>query len=71
MYQGDANGSNMRLVRNFKPVRLSNGLVVLWDFVENKAYPAQSTTSPYDYTFFSAVGPDGEEIKDGMMIIIR
>ena len=59
------------LVRNFKPVRLKNGLVVLWDFVEKKAYPAQSTTSPYGYTFFSATGPEGEAIYDGFRIILK
>ncbi|MBQ3288148.1 MAG: hypothetical protein IJH50_01895 [Kiritimatiellae bacterium] len=59
------------LLRNFKPVRLANGLVVLWDFVENKAYPAQSVAAPSDYTRFSAVGPDGAVIRDGAMIIIR
>ena len=58
-------------MRNFKPVRLKNGLVVLWDFVEKKAYPAQSTTSPYGYTFFSATGPEGEAINDGLRIILK
>ena len=71
LYQGDADGSNMQLVRNFKPVRLSNGLVVLWDFVEKKAYRPQSTTAPYDYTTFPIVGPDGAAIRDGLMIIVR
>ena len=65
------NGSNLQLVRDYKPVRLANGMVVLWDFVEKKAYPAQSTTAPYAYTHFSAVGPDGEGIYDGTRIIIR
>ena len=60
LYSGNADGSGMRLVRDFKPVRLKNGLVVLWDFVENKPYPAQSVAAPYNNTFFSAVGPDGE-----------
>ena len=59
------------LVRDFKPVRLNNGLVVLWDFKEGKAYPAQSTASPYDYTFFSKVGPEGDAIVPGLMIFIR
>ena len=71
LYQGNADGSSMRLVRDFKPVRLKNGLVVLWDFVEDKPYPAQSVTAPYNNTFFSAVGPDGEEIKLGTAIVIR
>ena len=71
LWQGDADGSNMRLVRNYKPVKLSNGLVVLWDFVEKKAYVPQSTTAPYDYTTFPVVGPDGEEIHPGLMVILR
>jgi hypothetical protein len=71
LWQGDADGSNMRLVRNFRPVKLTNGLVVLWDFVEKKAYVPQSTIAPYDYTTFPVVGPDGAEIRDGLMIIVR
>ena len=71
LYQGDTDGSNMQLVRDFKPVKLSNGLVVLWDFVNNEPYLPQSATAPYDYTTFSAVGPDGAEIRDGMTMIIR
>ena len=71
LWQGDADGSNMRLVRNYKPVKLSNGLVVLWDFVEKKAYVPQSTTAPYDYTTFPVVGPDGEEIHPGLLVILR
>ncbi len=71
LWQGDADGSNMRLVRSYKPVKLTNGLVVLWDFVEKKAYVPQSTTAPYAYTTFPVVGPDGAEIRDGLMIIVR
>ena len=71
IWQGKADGSDMHLMRDFKPVRLSNGLVVLWDFVENKPYPAQSSTAPYDYTTFSAVGPDGERIYTGTRITVR
>ena len=71
IWQGNADGSNMQLVRDFKPVKLANGLVVLWDFANNVPYLPQSATSPYDYTTFSAVGPDGAEIRDGMTIIIR
>ena len=71
LWQGDADGSNMQLVRNFRPVKLTNGLVVLWDFVEKKAYVPQSTIAPYDYTTFPVVGPDGAEIRDGLMIIVR
>lgn len=71
LWQGDADGSNMRLVRDFKPVKLTNGLVALWDFVEDKPYVPQSTTAPYDYTTFPVVGPDGAEIRDGLMLIMR
>ena len=71
IWQGDSDGGNMALVRNYRPMKLSNGLVVLWDLANNVPYLPQSTTAPYSYTFFSAVGPDGEEIKNGMMITIR
>ena len=71
LWQGDADGSNMRLVRNFRPVKLTNGLVVLWDFVENKPYVAKSTTAPCYDTTFPVVGPDGAEIVSGSTIFIR
>ena len=71
LYQGNADGSDMQLVRDFKPVRLKNGLVVLWDFVNSRAYLPQSTTSPYGYVQFPAVGPDGERIYTGSRIILR
>lgn len=73
MWQGDADGSNMRLVRNYKPVKLKNGLVALWDFVEKKAYLPQSITSPYEYKLFpsNCVGPDGDKIVTGMQLIVR
>ena len=61
----------MRLVRNFRPVKLTNGLVVLWDFVENKPYVAKSTTAPCYDTTFPVVGPDGAEIVSGSTIFIR
>ena len=71
LYQGDSDGSNMKLVRNLKPVRLSNDVVVLWDFVEKKAYRPQLVSSPGTYTTFTAVGADGEAIRDGLVIILR
>ena len=71
LWQGDADGSNMRLVRNFKPVKLSNGLVVLWDSVEKKAYLPQSKTAPYAYTTFPVVGPDGEKIASAFIMVVR
>ena len=71
LYQGDSDGSNMKLVRNLKPVRLSNDAVVLWDFVEKKAYRPQLVSSPGTYTTFTSVGADGEAIRDGLVIILR
>jgi len=71
LWHGDADGSNMRLVRNFRLVKLTNGLVVLWDFVENKPYVAKSTTAPYYDTTFPVVGPDGAKIALGSTIFIR
>ena len=71
LYQGDSDGSNQTLVRDFKPVKLSNGVVVLWDFVEDKPYLPQSTTAPYAQAEFSKVGPGGEFIYDGTRIFIR
>ena len=71
LYQGNSDGSNMKLVRNLKPVRLTNGLVVLWDFVEKKAYLPQLVSAPGTYAQFPVVGPDGEAIRDGLMIVVR
>ena len=71
IWQGDSDGSNMRLVRNYRPVKLSNGLVVLWDFVEQKPYLPQSKAAPYDYTTFPVVGPDGAETAAPFTIVIR
>ena len=71
LWQGDADGGNMRLVRNFKPVKLSNGLVVLWDSVEKKAYLPKSTTAPYKDTIFPVVGPDGEKIASAFIMVVR
>jgi hypothetical protein len=61
----------MKLVRNLKPVRLSNDVVVLWDFVEKKVYRPQLVSSPGKYTTFTSVGADGEAIRDDLMIILR
>lgn len=69
--QGDSDGSNMALVRNYRPVKLSNGLVVLWDFANNVPYLPKSTTAPYNYTTFPAVGPDGERIYTSTRITVR
>ena len=71
LWQGDADGSNLQLLRDFKPVKLSNGVVVLWDFQNDVPYLPQSTTAPYAEAEFSAVGPDGEFIYEGTRISIR
>ena len=71
LWQGNADGSNMQLMRNFKPVQLSNGLVAIWDFVENKPYLAQSTTSPYGYVQFPVTGPVGEKIEAPFVLVVR
>ena len=71
IWQGDSDGGNMQIVRNFRPVKLSNGLVVLWDSVENKPYVAKSTTAPYYDTSFPVVGPDGEKIATAFIMVVR
>ncbi len=69
--QGNADGSDMQLVRNFKPVQLSNGLVALWDFKNKKAYLPQLVSSPGTYTQFPVVGSTGDKINAGTVILIR
>ena len=59
------------LVRSYRPVMLTNGVVALWDFVNREAYLPKSTIAPYNYTIFPVVGPTGAEIKAGLMIIIK
>lgn len=71
LWQGDADGSNMRLVRNYKPVKLSNGLVVLWDFENDKPYLPQSVTDPYGQAEFPVVGPDGQPILSPFVMVVR
>ena len=71
IWQGDSDGSNMQPVRDFRPVKLTNGLVVLWDFVNDVPYVPKSTTAPYNYTPFPVVGPDGAPIRDGIIMILR
>ena len=57
-------------VRKFQPVRLKNGLVGLWDFVDEKAYLPKNASG--GFATFSAVGPEaGKAFRDGLMIIIR
>ena len=71
LWQGNADGSNLALLRNFRPVKLTNGLVVLWDFENDEPYLPQSATSPYAYTTFPVVGPDGAAINAPFVISIR
>ena len=59
------------LVRNFKPVKLSNGIVALWDFVERKPYLPQTVSEPGRYTTFSASGPEGAAIRQALRIFVR
>ena len=66
LYDKDGN-----LVRDFRPVRLTNGLVTLWDFANKVVYPAKSVNAPYEITTFSNVGPEGDAIVPGLMIFIR
>ena len=61
----------MALVRNYRPVKLSNGLVVLWDFANDVPYLPKSTTSPYNYTTFPVVGPDGAKIAEPFVVVVR
>lgn len=57
-------------VRRFQPVRLKNGLVGLWDFVDEKAYLPKNASG--GFATFSAVGPETQKMFDkGMVLILR
>ena len=57
-------------VRKLQPFRLKNGLVGLWDHVEQKAYFPK--TAAGDITYFSAVGPEAKMMRDlPFRLIIR
>lgn len=71
VWRGDSDGANMQLVRDFRPVRFSNGLVALWDSVEKKPYFAQSVAAPFGHTTFPVVGPDGGQVASGLIILAR
>lgn len=71
IWQGNSDGTGMQIMRDFRPVRLTNGLVVLWDFANNEPYLPKSTTAPYNYTTFPVVGTDGERIYTRTRIIVR
>ena len=56
--------------RKFQPVRLKNGLVGLWDFVEEKTYLPKTATG--GFVAFSAIGPEtGKVFKTPFVIIVR
>jgi len=71
IWQGNSDGTGMQLVRNYKPVRLTNGLVALWDFANDEPYLPRTTTAPYNYTTFPKVGSDGYVIHGGLLLLIR
>ena len=71
IWQGNSDGTGMRLVRDYKPVKLTNGLVVLWDFANDVPYLPQTKAAPYNYTTFPVVGPDGLEFRNGFSIKIK
>ena len=57
-------------VRKFQPVRLKNGLVGLWDFVEEKTYLPKNSSGGLAY--FSDVGPEaGKIFGKGLVLILR
>jgi len=61
---------NGTYVRKLQPVRLKNGLVGLWDFVEEKTYLPKTATG--GFVAFSAVGPEtGKVFKAPFVIIVR
>ena len=55
-------------VRKFQPVRLKNGLVALWDYVEEKAH--LSKTAAGGFVAFSAVGPETEKAFNVPLVLI-
>ena len=59
---------NGSYVRKFQPVRLKNGIVGLWDFVEEKAYLPK--TAAGGFVDFSAVGPETEKAFNAPLLLI-
>ena len=59
------------LVRYYRPVRLANGYVALWDSVGRQVYFLKSRFGSDKAGYFSAVGPDGRSACNGMRVIIR
>lgn len=57
-------------IRKFQPVRLKNGLVGLWDFVNEITYLPKSASG--GYATFSAVGPESDKIfVKSLMLLVR
>ena len=61
---------NDRLVRYYRPVRLSNGYAALWDSVERKVHFLKSRFGGDKAGYFSAVGPEVRSVFNGMQIIV-
>ena len=59
------------LVRNFKPVRLSNGLVALWDKVQKKAYLPKLVGQSALQRTFDRFGPEVGPVDPGSAILVR
>ena len=60
-----------RLVRYYRPVRLANGYVALWDSVEHQVYLLKSRFGSDKVGYFSAVGPEGRLVFNGLHVIVR
>lgn len=56
-----ADGGQWRLVRNYRPVRVSTGEIVLWDKVNNN----------YQSACWSAVGPETRTIDEETVLFVR
>ncbi len=57
-----------RYMRRFQPARLKNGLVGLWDHVEEKIHLPKTSTGAI--TYFSAVGTETESMSLAPLVII-
>ena len=57
-----------RIVARTPPVRLSNGIVALWDFKNKKAYLPQLVSSPGTTVQFPSVGPDGDPVAAPLVL---
>ena len=68
--QVDSNGS-MQVVRDFRPARLRDGTVVLWETKENKPYFPRYAAVPQYFRAFKEVGADGPELGMPFTLIIQ